>query len=673
MQVTSAGFAFRTERQDLASELSSGMPEVDSLLYAEHKRLKPNSMKQSMLKHTVDQLQQENAQLKSIIASLAEGVIVADQGGRFVYFNPAAKAILGIGMLDIAAAEWTLAYGCFLSDKVTPFPAEQLPLARAIRGEHVRDERIYIRNRARSQGLTIEVTASPLVDKNGFIQGGTIIFRDITAAVVAEELHRESEVRLTAQFRGFPIPTYVWQKKSRDFILIDYNDSADQITNGKIKDYLGVSFSRLYANDPEIRAEIRRCFRQKINIKREISYRMHTTGDSKFMSVTYVYVPPDLILVHAEDISDQRAKQRELKQLSSAVEQTADSVIITDRAGKIEYINQAFEKTTGFSRNEAIGQNLRILKSGKHDKHFYQEMWNTILQGNSYQGLIINRKKNGELYWCAESITPMRGDEGDIEHFVCVLKDVTETRKRHEQEFQMHIAREVQQRLLGNAMQVPGFDIAGATLSAVETSGDYYDVIPQPGEKVLMVVGDVSGHGIGPALIMAETRAFVRALAKHKLDPGRLLTELNRELTSDLDADHFVTLVAVQIDLRHRSMRCSNAGHLPAIVIDSAGHIAHTMESTGVPLGFLQNYTYTTSAAVPLTSGDLLVLLTDGVTEAIGADESPFGLQQALEWIIRNRGTKAAEIASGLNQVARNFYIDALAGDDITSLVCKVE
>ncbi len=673
MQVTSAGFAFWTERQDLASELSSGMPEVDSLLYAEHKRLKPNSMKQSMLKHTVDQLQQENAQLKSIIASLAEGVIVADQEGRFVYFNPAAKEILGIGMLDIAAAEWTFAYGCFLSDKVTPFPVEQLPLARAIRGEHVHEERIYIRNGARPQGLTIEVTASPLVDKNGFIQGGTIIFRDITAAIAAEELHRESEIRLTAQFRGFPIPTYVWQKKSRDFILIDYNDSADQITNGNIKNYLGVSFSRLYADAPEIRAEIRRCFRQKMNIKREISYRMHTTGENKVMSVTYVYIPPDLILVHTEDITDQRTKQRELRQLSSAVEQTADSVIITDRAGAIEYINQAFEKTTGFSRQEAIGQNLRILKSGKHDQNFYQAMWSTILQGNIYQGLIINRKKNGELYWCAESITPMRGDKGEIDHFVCVLKDVTETRKRHEQEFQMRIAREVQQRLLGNSMQIPGYDIAGATFSAVETSGDYYDVISQPGERLLMVVGDVSGHGIGPALIMAETRAFVRALARHQLDPGKLLTELNRELTSDLDAENFVTLVAVQIDLRNRSMRCSNAGHLPATVIDSAGHIAHTMESTGVPLGFLQNYTYTTSAAVPLTCGDLLVLLTDGVTEAIGADESPFGLQHALDWIIRNREKKAGEIAGGLNQVARNFYTDALASDDITSLVCKVE
>ena len=88
----------------------------------------------------------ENNTLRSILESLAEGVIVADQEGRFVFFNPAAERILGIGSLDIAPDTWTAAYGCYLADKVTPYPAEELPLARAMRGERVQDEVIYIRN-----------------------------------------------------------------------------------------------------------------------------------------------------------------------------------------------------------------------------------------------------------------------------------------------------------------------------------------------------------------------------------------------------------------------------------------------------------------------------------------------------------------------------------------------
>ena len=112
-------------------------------------------------------------------------------------------------------------------DKVTPYPSENLPLARAIKGEEVIDDLLFIRNPVKSDGIFINVSASPLKDIKGRIIGGTVIFHDITENKRTETILRQSEERVKAQFKGIPIPTYVWQHGNNDFTLIDYNNAAE--------------------------------------------------------------------------------------------------------------------------------------------------------------------------------------------------------------------------------------------------------------------------------------------------------------------------------------------------------------------------------------------------------------------------------------------------------------
>ncbi|HEX9120005.1 MAG TPA: MASE1 domain-containing protein, partial [Terriglobales bacterium] len=145
----------------------------------------------------------------------------------------------------------------------------------------------------------------------------------------------------------------------------------------------------------------------------------------------------------AQEALDLRNK---ISLLSRAVEQTADSVVITDRQGTIEYVNPAFEATTGYGPEEAIGKTPRILKSALHTKEFYSRLWNQILQGEAFRGTLVNRKKSGQLFWAEQTITPIKDSAGVITHFVSVLKDITEFRKLQEQELQLRLAREVQQR-----------------------------------------------------------------------------------------------------------------------------------------------------------------------------------------------------------------------------------
>src|SRR4029077_2083060 len=112
-----------------------------------------------------------------------------------------------------------------------------------------------------------------------------------------------------------------------------------------------------------------------------------------------------------------------------AIEQSADMVLITDRAGVIEYVNPAFEALTGPAREEAIGQAPRLLKSGQQSPELYQELWATIMSGNVFRGVLANRKKSGKIFYAEKSITPLRDAEGKITHFISNDRDITERRR----------------------------------------------------------------------------------------------------------------------------------------------------------------------------------------------------------------------------------------------------
>lgn len=131
------------------------------------------------------------------------------------------------------------------------------------------------------------------------------------------------------------------------------------------------------------------------------------------------------ILLVGRDITDQRRAEGELRKLLRAVEQNPASIVITDIKGTIEYVNPKFCDVTGFSREEAIGQNPRVLKSGEMSPEGYRDLWATISAGREWHGEFHNRRKNGELFWEAASISPIRDPEGNVTHYIAVKEDIT--------------------------------------------------------------------------------------------------------------------------------------------------------------------------------------------------------------------------------------------------------
>lgn len=125
------------------------------------------------------------------------------------------------------------------------------------------------------------------------------------------------------------------------------------------------------------------------------------------------------------DITELKDTEKERDRLFAAIEQSAETVVITDADGAILYANPGFERITGYSRKDAIGLNPRVLKSGRHDKEFYKELWGTIKSGKVWEGKFINKKKDGSLYEELATISPVRDSSGTIVNFVAVKRDIT--------------------------------------------------------------------------------------------------------------------------------------------------------------------------------------------------------------------------------------------------------
>jgi hypothetical protein len=244
-----------------------------------------------------------------------------------------------------------------------------------------------------------------------------------------------------------------------------------------------------------------------------------------------------------------------------------------------------------------------------------------------------------------------------------------ETVRRGEE--RMRIARRIQTRLCPRSPRnVTGFDIAGAFHPADATGGDFYDFIPMRDGRIGVVIGDVSGHGFGSALLMAETHAYLRALALTHTNVGEILTLTNAMVAANTDADHFVTLFMVCIDPSYRSFVYAGAGH-EAYLLHPSGR-RNRLQSTSLPLGIAKDTIVSHAAEIILDDGDVLVLFTDGIIEAHSQSGELFGIDRTIEAIIASRAKPAREMIDRLSEAVRVFSGHMPQEDDMAAVIVRV-
>lgn len=264
------------------------------------------------------------------------------------------------------------------------------------------------------------------------------IIHDVTDRRKAEKKIRDSEARYRLLFNSVNDAIFVHQPDGagNPGNFIETNEVACQMYGYTRDEFLGLTPLDLAISGRT--ASVREQITTVLSGRRRVFENIHKTKNGKRIPVEispYLFDLEDrtTILSLVRDISERKTAEAERERLMSAIEQAMEVIVITDREGTIQYVNPAFEWTSGYTREEAIGQSPSILRSGEHDEAFYKEMWNTLTRGDTWRGRMSNKRKDGTLFIEEVVISPVRDDSGLTVNYVAAKRDITKEMGLEEQ------------------------------------------------------------------------------------------------------------------------------------------------------------------------------------------------------------------------------------------------
>ncbi len=236
----------------------------------------------------------------------------------------------------------------------------------------------------------------------------------------------------------------------------------------------------------------------------------------------------------------------------------------------------------------------------------------------------------------------------------------------------LQVAREIQRGFMPQKLpRIERYEAASWWFPNEAVGGDYCDLIPLKDGRHALVIADVSGHGLGPSLLMASVRAALHALVLEHTAPEVLLNLLDRSLRGSLTDGRFITMVLAVLDPKDNSLEYANAGHAPALHYEAATGEFFALEPTGMPLGVLDRPEYPQGWPIEMEVGDLIVLGTDGIVEAMDSDQRQFGLHR-LEQLVREAARRPVEeIMHLVGSQVEAHYQGEHPPDDLTLLAIR--
>jgi sigma-B regulation protein RsbU (phosphoserine phosphatase) len=373
----------------------------------------------------------------------------------------------------------------------------------------------------------------------------------------------------------------------------------------------------------------------------------------------------------------EEALRREHDRLEKMLEGAAEGIVVIDESGTILEANDLYAEILGFGRAwEVVGKNVLPFTAPEDRERNADAIRYCFATGGIRNFAFRYVNRHGAEVPVRLNARLMADDGTGVAKAMTLVVDETE-RLRTEaalraSEEELRVARQIQQGLYPKAPpDLPGFDVAGRSVPANATGGDYFDYVAMLGGCTGLVVGDASGHGVGPALLSASTRAYLRALALTEADAGEILTRANRLLAGDISQDHFVTVFLGRLDAQTRSFAYASAGHPTGYVLDRAGQVKARLESTGFPLGIEPAADIPAAPPVLLDPGDVLVVFTDGLLEAGPLERGQFRTERALDVLRAHLSSPAGVIVDALYDAVRAYCHPQPPPDDITAVVVK--
>ena len=375
-------------------------------------------------KQAEEALRESHRLLEAIGGSLQAYVYVKDKQGYYTYANPTFLETFGYASVqELDRAD------------IDILPPEQLEAIQET------DRRIMTSGRSEAVEETVTLPPDglphhfisnkvPLRSEAGEVIGVLGISIDITDRKAMEQALRESEERFRTILDSIHIGTVIIDAESH--IITDLNPYATELIGLPKEKIVGRRCHNFICptdceNCPVTERNI-----EVDNVEGEL---LVTGGRSVTVLKTVVPIKIDgreHLLESLIDITERKRAEDTLRKLNRAVEQTSAAIIVTDKEAQIEFVNPAFTRLTGFTTREVLGKKPSLLKSGFHPPEFFREMWETLIKGDTWSREILNKKKNGELFWQYVSIAPVRNEKDAISHYVAVQEDITDLKKSQE-------------------------------------------------------------------------------------------------------------------------------------------------------------------------------------------------------------------------------------------------
>jgi len=545
----------------------------------------------------------------------------------------------------------------------------------------------HYRHKDGRQILT-ESTGLPIINAAGKLLKWRGVDRDITARMHFQDALIESEKRIRLIIESSLSAIVIMDSYG---IVTDWNHPAEKIFGWTKDEAIGRRLDELVI-PPRLHAAHRRGLELFLRtgsgplLNRLIEQTAIRRDGTEFpveLSISPLKLGNAYIFsgfIH--DITERKRLEHRFRQ---AVESAPNAIVMVNKSGTIVMVNAQTEAFFGYSRAELIGQPVEILVPkrfrnthvGVRQAYLATPVSRPMGAGQDLYGL----RKDGTEFPVEIGLSLIDSKEETL--VLSTIVDIT-TRKATEAairqaqinlaiaQSEIKIAQRIQASLSPSApIKSNHFEVTGYCLPADQVGGDYFDYFYRNEDHLDMIIADVSGHSIGPALFMVETRSAIRTQANGSGTPAETLKVLNNFLFEDLDrSDYFITLFYLQYNITNHQLSFANAGHPPPLLLSLFQSECRELDADGLILGVNKNVVFEEKTTT-LSQGDLILLYTDGLTEAENADGEFFGLKRVNDILVQHALKSPQAIIEALLEQLKQFCRSESFNDDITLMIFK--
>jgi PAS domain S-box-containing protein len=504
---------------------------------------------------------------------------------------------------------------------------------------------------------------------------------DLTDRIHAAEELSQSEQRLRDILDNTPAVVYVKDTQSRYLLINRQFEQLFGVTRESVK---GLTDYDIF---PQELADVFRANDLHVaktgQVVQAEEAAPHKDGIRTYLSVKFPLRDHDgkiyAIAGISTDITERvRSAQEAMfvrRRLELILSSIADGILGLDHEGTATFVNPAAESMLRRTAAEIVGLHHKVtLQQARSDGTLIEddenELHQALAEGTDHHcDDRMFYRPDGTAFPVEIRSTPVE-EEGKVAGSVITFQDISERKQRRQAQHEMEAARRVQQKLYPKEPPgLPGFDIDGHTFPASQACGDYFDFVDLPNGNLALIIGDVAGHGLGPALQMVHTRAYLRAMLMCGKPPVEALQTLNELQIQDTPQESFLTLFMAILDPRQKGFVYVGAGH-EARLMRGNGTV-EPLDSTGMVVGVLPNTSFQPSRPFQMRSGDCLLIMTDGVLEAVSPTRELFGWDRTLDVVRANLQRPASTIIDRLHAATKAFSAGKEHADDVTLIVAK--